>query len=303
MLIEPGACSVCGANDGHPVARENGFTLLQCGCGAMFLDHPPPPGYVDPAYDPHPEDYYALPARLRLRFVARHAQGGVLLEVGCGRGGFLTAARRRGYDVAGVEVDPGRARAAAARLGAEIECARVEDSRRPDGSCDVVFHCDLLSHFPDPLAALERMRRMLRPKGRMVFEVGLVGSGPPEWYKGPLQLPHHRWFFDEPALRRLLRSAGFEIVALQRFGLTPVTVLSRLAGAMGVGGGATRPQLFSPELNRRLTFDGDTLAPVAEPKGPAAALRARLYAFARYRIGALAPALGPGTAFVAAVPC
>jgi SAM-dependent methyltransferase len=302
MSIKLGACAVCGARTGRAVTQENGFTLLQCGCGAMFLDRCPPVDYVDPAYDPHPEDYYALPARLRLGFLGAHAPSGVLLEVGCGRGGLLTAAHHLGYQVAGVEVDRERARAASARLGVEIEWARVEDSARPDSSCDVVFHCDLLSHFPDPLAALKRMRRMLRPNGKMVFEVGLVAGGPAQWYQGPLRLPHHRWFFDEPALRRLLAAAGFQVVALRRFGLAPVTLLSRLAGAVGVGGGATRLKVYSPQLGRHLTLKGQTLVPEVTPQGLGATLRGRLYTFARYRLGRLVPTLGPGTAFVAAAP-
>lgn len=299
-----GCCAICGGTDGEPRAEENGYTLLQCNCGAMYLDRPPPDGFVDPAFDPHPPEFYAMSADIRLAWIMRHsAAGRSLVEVGCGDGHFLGAAQAQRYDVAGIEVCTARAAATASKLGVPIEASLVEESRRADSSCDIVYHCDLLSHFPDPRAALERMRAMLRPGGFMAFEVGIVGDIRTHWYGiGSLQLPHHRWFYSEESINQLIQQSGFRISASRRFGMGVNRRLSLLAGRIGAGGGSTRPKRFSEADSAYVNSLTGAVEPTGQAKGTGARLRQRAYAFTRYRIGALTPFYGPGTAFYIARP-
>ncbi len=286
-----GRCVVCGASSGLPVAERDGHALLQCACGAMFLVPEPGVADVDPRVDHHPDSFYALPAAMKVAWLARSHPGGTLLEVGCGRGFFLAAAKRRGYRVAGIEVDASRARSVADRLGVSVENALVEESHWPDASCDLVYHCDLLSHFPDPLRALVRMRRMLRPDGAMFFEVGLVGGLSAQWYR---RMPHgswprHRWFYEERSLAALLDRAGFRIVRLQTYSLGPQVLLFR---------GASRLLGFGRRLLGRGTPSRGERGLAAPRERP---VEARINNWLRFGLGRVAPRLGPATALVLAV--
>jgi SAM-dependent methyltransferase len=270
MIATLDRCVVCGDALAAVVWRENGYDGRTCACGTVSTTPPPPPGAVDPTADGHAESYYAAPARRRLRWLGRHRARGRLLEIGCGEGYFLAAAQAAGYDVAGIEPDPGRARRAAARLGAPVECALLETAAPGAARFDIVYHCDLLSHFDDPIAALRRMTAFLAPGGVLAFEAGLLGGVAPWWYAviGRVGYPQHRWLFSERSLGMLLARAGLELVHATRFGLGPGTLFRGAVRALPAG--------------HRLAD--------------------RTQSFWRYTAGRLAPRLGPATVFAIASP-
>jgi SAM-dependent methyltransferase len=274
-----GRCFLCGGLARDVAWRENGHTAVACACGLTFVH--PPPGELDPAIDTHPESFYRLPAALKVAWLRRRRAGGRLLEIGCGDGWFLDAARAAGFTAQGLEVAPARARAARRRGHAVIE-GRFEDAAL-EGGYDVVWHCDLLSHFEEPVAALEKMRGLLAPGGALFFEVGVLGGEMRRFYPrvGGLGLPRHRWLYDERALDALVARAGLRVVARKRFGLAPVLWLHAAARLLrgrprggGVGGGGA-PSRASIALEW-------------------------LSSLARYRAGALTPGLGPATLLVLA---
>ncbi len=169
------------------------------------------------------------------------------------------------------------------------EVALLEASKRPDASCDVVYHCDLLSHFPDPAGALQRMRRMLRPGGIMFFEVGLVGRLATAWYRRmpDHSLPRHRWFFDHGSLRQLLYTTGFTLLRIQDFTLGPQVLLYRCASHLRRWwrGAPRRPEQRPP-----------TGPPRERPA------EGQINNWLRFGLGRHAPGFGPATAFVIAAP-
>ncbi|HWE38639.1 MAG TPA: class I SAM-dependent methyltransferase [Isosphaeraceae bacterium] len=126
--------------------------------------------------------------------------GSRVLEVGCGTGGFLVAARRAGLEVVGADVATrwlvvARRRLADRGLSAPIVGANAERLPWADASFDVVVADSVLEHLADPLAALREWRRVVRPGGRLLVwspnrytllpdpHVGLWGLGwlPRRW--------------------------------------------------------------------------------------------------------------------------
>jgi len=301
-------CVLCGATPTRVVWREGSFAALACRCGLTSTWPPPPDGMVDPTRDGHSRGFYRFPARLKARWLVAALGGRLgrrprLLEIGCGEGWLLEAARRVGFDPVGIEPHAGRAAAARARARARVIESLFEevDAQATDlGRFDVVFHIDLLAHFPDPAGALVRMRELLAPGGAVVCEVGLLGGVDPRWYAavGGLGMPQHRWFYSEEALDRLFAGAALRIVHRRRFGLAPLML------------GLTPPRAAVQLLARAaggLVSRRDGGAPLAEPvrrrvHDSISATFARLEAVLRYRLGALTPRVGPGTLFVVAVP-
>jgi SAM-dependent methyltransferase len=288
----PGRCAVCDGTSARVVWRENGYEGRACACGTVYTVPAPVHDVVDPTIDGHLESYYAAPARRRVRWLVRHRPRGRLLEIGCGEGHLLVAARAAGYGVAGLEPDPARARRAAARAGVPVACALLE-TWRPDGArFDIVYHCDLLSHFAEPVAALRTMTGLLAPGGVLAFEVGLLGGIAPHWYRrlGTLGYPQHRWLYSEDSLRMLLARADLTLTHSTRFGLG--------LGILFVDGIRSLARAW-----RWCRPAGRALVPA--PAG-ASVLAGRLVegteAFWRYRAGRLAPRLGPATLLAIATP-
>jgi SAM-dependent methyltransferase len=282
-LTQGAYCFLCGGRSGPVLFEELGYGARQCDCGVLYTSPFPAQGVVDPVHDLHQESYYELAAPIRAAFLQRYRKSGRLLEVGCGNGHFLREAMARGYAVAGMEPNAGRAAQVREDLGVPVETALIEDTQLPPQSFDIVYHCDLLSHFPDPILALERMTSLVAPDGILYFEVGLVADLAPFWYRsmGTLRMPHHRWFFTEAALERLLARCGLGIVKMKRYGLAPGVLISQIGKLTRTGGGATR----------RITD---------MTKRQESRSRRRMRTALRYHVGALVSGIGPETALVIA---
>ncbi len=220
-------CPLCGSGGARPLFAVDGcpWRVVSCpGCALARLDPPPSEDELAPFY---PDAYYGDPGQKfhpfierLVRFVsARHVRflsrkvpaGGRVLDVGCGRGVLLSALADRGFEVHGVE------RSAAAASGADPR-ARIRiapdlaAAAYPAGGFDAIFVWHVLEHLCEPVRAVDEMRRILRPGGRLVVAVPNFSSLQARW-AGPawfhLDLPRHVFQFPMPALRRLLDQAGF----------------------------------------------------------------------------------------------
>jgi SAM-dependent methyltransferase len=290
-------CVVCDGVSGRVVWSENGYDGLICDCGTVYTSPEPRPEAVDPRRDCHPHTFYSSYAMFKARWVQRFRRNGRLLEIGSGEGYFAEAAKSLGYEVTAVEPHAERARRIRARLGITVQCALLEELKWSGDSFDVVYHCDLLSHFPDPHGALRKMAAMLNRDGILCFEAGTLGGIAPSWYRriGQLGFPQHRWLYSEASLRRLLTTAGLQIIRMQHFGLAPAVALHRA-------------RVFAARCARTLQPRTSGTSPARPPgigrtsETGASGLYDSIEQFVRYRLGKVAPRLGPATWLIAARP-
>ena len=160
-----------------------------------------------------------LYARHHLRQIRRHARRGRLLEVGAGNGNVLVEARRRGFEVRGLEPNPIQAAFIRDKLG--IPCFESLDEVGRDRTVepfDVIYHRDVLSHFFDSLEEFSTLNDLLADGGTMVFETGIGDVDHSYFRLIPLfQLPDHLFFFSDRNIDELLRRTGFIRVATRRY--------------------------------------------------------------------------------------
>ena len=105
--------------------------------------------------------------------------GESLLDVGCGTGpAARLAAERVGPtgNIIGLDLDPGMlevARRCAEREGRRADWRQADVIEMPFDDCsfDVVLCCQGLQFFPDKLAALREMRRVLKRDGRLAASI------------------------------------------------------------------------------------------------------------------------------------
>jgi SAM-dependent methyltransferase len=84
-----------------------------------------------------------------------------LLDVGAHSGRFVVLARRAGWDVEGLELNPKTAAFAARASGATVHQGNVHTFESLDAAYDAMTLTDVLEHVPEPRAILQKARRLL----------------------------------------------------------------------------------------------------------------------------------------------
>jgi SAM-dependent methyltransferase len=142
---------------------------------------------------------------------------GELLDIGCGTGNFLAAARDAGYSVSGIELDRNAARFAKDQLGLpRVLGLTISEfaERYPDDKFDVVTFFEVLEHQAAPAEFVEKVKTCLRPGGYIALSV----PNRERWLTGPDTLdypPNHFLRWNAGALRNLLSGRGFEILSVR----------------------------------------------------------------------------------------
>ena len=169
-------------------------------------------------------DIYLFDQLLRGRLVP----GTRILDVGCGSGRNLVYLLRAGYQVFGVDPDPGQFQAVqqlASRLAPDLPSANfrvetIERSSLPDAFADVVLSSAVLHFARDDAQFTAMLRgtwRVLRPGGlffcRLASSIGMEPAVTPIVGRRH-RLPDgtERYLVDEPLLMRLTREMGGELL-------------------------------------------------------------------------------------------
>ncbi len=252
-------CPICGGRDLEGADYEAAHLLVapdrrvwRCGgCTHVFLH---PPGSDEELARLYTADYYAAfeagagmagdrgdeaapHLRRRLERVERWLGGRRLLDVGCGKGSFLSYAASRGWSVVGIDVSADAVEFVRRHRGLEAHRAEIDAGGEamdegtgvppggvPSGAFDFIHANHVIEHLCDPLAALRRLRGRLDPAGMLTVEVPnefenlffVLGRRmlPAERMRRRDPSPHMQ-FFTPRSLRRALETAGFRVMSLR----------------------------------------------------------------------------------------
>lgn len=285
--LEHVACNLCGADDAATIFeardpergardlvstfRASGDELLvdrlvRCRrCGLEYVSPRPRSGEIVQAYSQGADPAYVSQMAAReqtfaaavVRIESLRPGRGRLLDVGTAAGGFLAAARARGWDVEGCEPNRWMAEWGSRHYGLNIRPGDLFDQDFSPASFDVVTLWDVIEHTPDPSRVIARVAELIRPGGLLVVNYPDRGS----WIarilgrKWPFLSSVHLFYFTRRTIAQLLEKHGFEVVDMrphvQRLELDYVlsrgevvsTFLSRIsrraARALGLSGRQT----------------------------------------------------------------
>ena len=153
--------------------------------------------------------------------------GRALLDIGCGLGGFLCAAKARGWYVEGLELSKTMCEYIRNKYGFEVSNIIFEEYRT-NRKFDAAILAEVLEHVREPMEILVRINRVLKKGGIAYFYVPNEDSLFHKIFRPLLRLigkktainlsptvsPYHLYGFSMNSLSQALKRSGFEILRM-----------------------------------------------------------------------------------------
>src|SRR5258708_31156311 len=215
-------CPACGeASRKAAIEKYRRYELFGCdACGLQFWEPREMPDalWYEQMYGGRDEKLLPLePGHKYFLADPLAPRGGELLDIGCGTGNFLAAARDAGYRVTGIELDGTAARFAKERVGLQrVFPLTISEfaEQHADEKFDVVTFFEVLEHQAAPLEFLQKVSMVLKPRGT----IALSCPNRESWMTGPDVLdypPHHFLRWNAAALKHFLSAQGLEVLSIR----------------------------------------------------------------------------------------
>ncbi|MEE9249778.1 MAG: class I SAM-dependent methyltransferase [Alphaproteobacteria bacterium] len=223
------ACPVCRFETCRDFVAYNNIDLFSCAdCGTVFM-HPLPTAeevaeIYDDSYDGATTGYFAKVdkkmrrARGRMRYLSRFVGSGRFLDIGCNGGFMVEAARERGFEAHGLDMD-----------GVSIAYARKHcpENRYFHGTVerfaaaaeaprfDLVYCSEVIEHVPDVHGFVSAIAELLGPDGVLFITTPDISH----WRRSRDLLawdafcpPSHCIYFNPGSLKLLLERYGLRVI-------------------------------------------------------------------------------------------
>ena len=213
-------CPLCGSSDYEILFEKEGFRHVRClGCELV---------YVNPRLKFH-TDFQTFSGtgsmgeeRLSNAQIWRickelskfdgYRELNRLLEIGPGKGWFLSMAKLMGWDTWAVEINADAIESLKKKGIKNIITCSAEDYQTDSGSFDAIRIWDVIEHLESPKRMMENVFKALRPGGLLRLSTTNFNSlsrviNGPDWVY--LNGADHIILFDSVTIRKLLLSVGF----------------------------------------------------------------------------------------------
>lgn len=249
-------CVACGSKESQALGVKNELELRRCRkCATIYT--PYLPWYSSEFFYEkyYPEQSLSPPAFVQTRLeeitagFSRYRKENRLLDIGCGAGGLLLAARKNGWDAQGLDVAE-QATEYVRKLGFEVFHGELQQAEFPAQHFDVITAAEILEHLSEPRLLVQEVARLLRPGG-LFWTTTPHARGLSARVLGLkwrcVWPPEHLQIFSVAGMRALLRDVGFKQIRFQTTGGNPIEILH----AMGAKKDA--PKASDQRFDRVLT--------------------------------------------------
>jgi 2-polyprenyl-3-methyl-5-hydroxy-6-metoxy-1,4-benzoquinol methylase len=187
-------------------------------------------GFMEEEYKNIHDDEKGLESNMMLFLENIPCKKGVLLDIGCGNGGFLKAAEKKGFEVVGVDLDSKNVENCR-RKGLNVYKATLTElvEKHPEFNqrFDAITFFEVLEHQDNPRGFIDNVRQLLQPGGYIglsvpnrqritIYGIGFLSRVVPSEKIHSLSRidfpPHHLTRWSRMVLGKFLYENGFEDV-------------------------------------------------------------------------------------------
>lgn len=243
-------CETCHADDSKILYHLNDCDVLECNnCELIFINLTGSDGAIKDLYS---SEYFSTRDKYNPDILDAHGDGfgtevtseftkgletienirkrGRLLDVGCGTGIFLNIARKRGWEVSGIDVSDYAAQIAKERFGIQVDLRPLTEIKFPSEYFDVITLWDSIEHFSHPSLYLREINRILKRDGILVLNTPnenslsrtiarllyYVSFGLFKYPARRLYHKYHNYYFSEKTIKDLLTDSGYTIIQMSK---------------------------------------------------------------------------------------
>ncbi|MCC6429069.1 MAG: class I SAM-dependent methyltransferase [Phycisphaerales bacterium] len=224
-------CPICESGS-EPCYVSGHFRLFRCvKCRTAYVDPVPTDEFLTEYYSTYHMTgeaggtYDDVESRMQADFPAKiglvkHHLGGKpgrLMDVGCGKGYFVKAAKDAGLDAEGCDLSDSGVKYAIEKLGVKAHAGHIGALKQQLGlgSYGVATFWATIEHLPDPIGLMRDVHDILKPGGLFLLDTGIgddwldrLVPGNVQWYDPP----QHLFVFSGPGLAKAVEKAGFRVL-------------------------------------------------------------------------------------------
>jgi len=159
---------------------------------------------------------YSIKKKLKMLNGIKNEKG-LILDIGCGTGDFLSACEKEGWSINGIEPNEKARQMAKGKISnGELVSDDIHsflESHR--GQFDVISMWHVLEHVPNLMEYIDQLKLLLKPTGCLVIAVPNFKSYDAVHYKenwAAYDVPRHLWHFSENAIQNLFDRFNFKVV-------------------------------------------------------------------------------------------
>lgn len=137
-----------------------------------------------------------------------------LLDIGCGTGDFLAAAKKRHWNGFGIEPNE-EARAIANKKTQHSVFDTNKLLEFDSQTFDVITLWHVLEHLPNLEEQIFVFKKLLKPNGTLIVAVPNYKSYDAQYYKAywaAYDVPRHLWHFDKISISKLFQNISMEVI-------------------------------------------------------------------------------------------
>ncbi|GAB4142405.1 MAG: class I SAM-dependent methyltransferase [Ignavibacteriales bacterium] len=236
-------CGLCGKNNFKTKYVVDGFNYVQCQeCGFVYVNPRLAKEEITQLYN---EDYFtgngfdkSVEYRKEFEqqswqidlndwdissinyFLGKKSESKNLLDIGCGMGLFLWKAKKKGFNVEGLELSDFAAQFVKSN-GIKVQQKSIDDAELQNNYFDAIVMKEVIEHLPDVKSSLNKIYSAMKKNGVLFLTTGnyncperkLRGSN---WFY--FMPTGHLQVFSHQSIKNILIQTGFRKVIVTRQG-------------------------------------------------------------------------------------